>query len=56
MKTTWMFSIFMLLSISMVAAFADMPRKTPSEIPTPDEINDVKSEIAELTRDDIAAL
>ena len=55
MKTNWMFPIFMMVTMTMVAAFADMTRKTPSRIPTSDEIKKEQKEkrlymIVDLTK------
>ena len=48
--------VFALVIMTTFVGFAGTTEKESSMIPTPDEINDVKSEIAELTRDDFAAL
>ena len=56
MKTIGDFLIFMLVTMTMAVAFADMTRKAPSMIPAPEEIKAVRPKIEELTRDDFKAL
>lgn len=52
----WILSILVPVIMVTVVGFADTTEKVSSTIPTPDEINAVKPEIAELTRDDFSAL
>ena len=56
MKAIRKFHLFVLMTMTMAVAFADMTRKSPSTIPTPEEIKVVKPKIEELTRDDFKAL
>ena len=44
MKTTWKFSIFTMMVMAMAVAFSDTTRKTPSMIPTSDEIKKEQKE------------
>ena len=56
MKAIRKFHLFVLMTMTMAVAFADMTRKSPSMVPTPEEIKAVMPKIEELTRDDFKAL
>lgn len=56
MKAIRKFHLFVLMTMTMAVAFADMTRKSPFMVPTPEEIKAVMPKIEELTRDDFKAL
>ena len=61
MKTNWKFFIFMIVTMTMVAAFADMTRKTPSMISTSGEVKKEQKEkrlymIVDLTKSGKSAI